>query len=306
MIKFIGKRILQMIPMLFILSVVVFFMIHLIPGDPVTMALGQGAGKTVIEAERVRLGLDQPLYVQYIKFMVNLFHGDLGKSISTHKPVIQEILRRYPATLTLAAGSTLVSTVFGVLFGIIAAVKHGKTVDNLLMVTSLVSISTPSFFLAIILTLVFSLYLGWLPSIGLKSPIYAVLPIMTLGTQEIGYVTRITRSAMLDVINQDYIRTSRARGVSEAVIIFGHAFKNAIIPVLTAVGLRFGSLLAGATLTETVFAIPGIGRLMVDAVLKRDYPLIQGTILVLAVTFVVVNTIVDILYTIADPRIKVE
>ncbi len=306
MIKFIGKRILQMIPMLFILSVVVFFMIHLIPGDPVTMALGQGAGKAVIEAERTRLGLDQPLYVQYLKFMVNLFHGDLGKSISTHKPVAQEILRRYPATLTLAAGSTLVSTVFGVLFGIIAAVKHGRAADNILMVTSLVSISTPSFFLAIILTLIFSLYLGWLPSIGLKSPIYAILPIMTLGTQEIGYVTRITRSAMLDVINQDYIRTSRARGVSEAVIIFGHAFKNAIIPVLTAVGLRFGSLLAGATLTETVFAIPGIGRLMVDAVLKRDYPLIQGTILVLAVTFVVVNTIVDILYTIADPRIKVE
>lgn len=306
MIKFIGKRILQMIPMLLILSVVVFFMIHLIPGDPVTMALGQGAGKAVIEAERTRLGLDQPLYIQYIKFMINLFHGDLGKSISTHKPVVQEILRRYPATLTLAAGSTIVSTVFGVIFGILAAVKHGKAADNLLMVTSLVSISTPSFFLAIILTLIFSLYLGWLPSIGLKSPIYAVLPIMTLGTQEIGYVTRITRSAMLDVINQDYIRTSRARGVSEGVIIFGHAFKNAIIPVLTAVGLRFGSLLAGATLTETVFAIPGLGRLVVDAVLKRDYPLIQGTILVLAVTFVVVNTIVDILYTLADPRIKVE
>ncbi len=306
MIKFIGKRVLQMIPMLLILTAVVFFMIHLIPGDPVTMALGQGAGKSVIEAERVRLGLDQPLYVQYAKFLGNLLHGDLGKSISTHKPVMQEILRRYPATLALAVGSTLVSTVFGVVFGIVAAVCHGKAADNILMVTSLISISTPAFFLAIILTLVFSLYLGWFPSIGLKSPIYAVLPVMTLGTQEIGYVTRITRSAMLDVINQDYIRTSRARGVSEAVIVFGHAFKNAMIPVMTAVGLRFGSLLAGATLTETVFAIPGIGRLTVDAVLKRDYPLIQGTILVLAVTFVVVNTIVDILYTVADPRIKAE
>lgn len=306
MLKYVVKRFLQMIPMLIVLTLVVFFMVRLIPGDPVTMMLGQGAGKEAIAAETARLGLDKPLWEQYFIWMKNLLHGDFGTSIFTHKGVLYEIAHRYPNTLKLAVGATIFSTLAGVLCGIVSAVNRGKLADNVLMVTSLVSVSTPSYFLAMILMLIFCLNLRWFPVSGLDSWRHFILPIITLGTQEIGYVTRITRSSMLDVLGEDYIRTSRARGVSERVVIFSHAFKNAIIPVLTAVGLRFGSLLAGATLTETVFSIAGVGRLTVDAVSQRDYPLIQGCILILAVTFVVVNTIVDILYTVADPRIKFE
>lgn len=304
MLKYITKRVLQMIPMMIILSIVVFCMVRLIPGDPVTMSLGMGAGKEAIAAETARLGLDKPIWQQYFIWVQNIFHGDLGTSISTHKAVLYEIGARYPTTMKLALGATVVSTVIGVVFGILAAVKRGKFTDNLLMVTSLISISTPSFFLAMILMLIFCLQLRWLPVSGFSSWRHMVLPILTLGTQEVGYIMRITRSSMLDVLGEDYIRTSRARGVAESVVVCVHAFKNAIIPVLTSVGLRFGSLLAGATLTETVFSIKGIGRLTVDAVSQRDYPLIQGCILVLAFTFVVVNTLVDVLYTVADPRIK--
>lgn len=304
MLKYVLKRILQMIPMLLILSLVVFFMVRLIPGDPVTMMLGHGAGKEAIAAETKRLGLDRPIWEQYFIWMGNIFKGDFGKSIFTHKSVLYEIGRRYPTTLKLAIGATLFSTVVGVLCGVVASVKHGKAADNILMVTSLMAVSTPSFFLAMILMYFFSLQLRWFPVSGFDSWRHMILPILTLGTQEVGSVTRITRSSMLDVLGQDYIRTSRARGVSERVIIFSHSLKNAIIPVLTAVGLRFGALLAGATLVETVFSIAGLGRLTVDAVSQRDYPLIQGCILILAATFVVVNTIVDILYTVADPRIK--
>ncbi len=304
MLKYVVKRILQMIPMLFILTIVVFFMVRLIPGDPVTMMLGHGAGKEAIAAETARLGLDKPLWEQYFIWMGNLLQGDFGTSIFTHKSVLYEIGRRYPTTLKLAVGATILSTVVGVGFGMIAAVKRGKLSDNILMVTSLVSVSTPSFFLAMVLMLIFCLQLRWFPVSGFDTWKHMVLPIITLGTQEVGYVTRITRSSMLDVLGEDYIRTSRARGVAEWVVICSHSLKNAIIPVLTAVGLRFGALLAGATLAETVFSIAGLGRLTVDAVSQRDYPLIQGCILILAVTFVVVNTIVDILYTVADPRIK--
>ena len=304
MLKYIVKRILQMIPMMIILSIVVFCMVRLIPGDPVTMSLGMGAGKEAIAAETARLGLDKPLWQQYFIWVKNLFHGDFGTSISTHKAVLYEIGRRYPNTIKLAIGATIVSTVLGVSFGILAAVKHSKFTDNLLMVVSLISISPPAFFLAMILMLIFCIWLHLLPVSGFDTWQKMLLPILTLGTQEVGYITRITRSSMLDVLGEDYIRTSRARGVSERVVVCVHAFRNAIIPVLTSVGLRFGSLLAGATLTETVFSIAGIGRLTVDAVSQRDYPLIQGCILVLAFTFVVVNTLVDVLYTVADPRIK--
>ncbi len=306
MVKYALKRMLQMIPMLLILSIIVFFMVRLIPGDPVTMSLGHGASHEAIEAETRRLGLDKPMVQQYFIWFGNVLKGDLGNSINTHKPVLQELLKRYPNTLILATTATIVSTVLGVLAGILASVKHGKFTDNLLMVLSLVAVSTPSFFLALMVMLLFCVKLRWFPVAGFDSWKGLVLPTFTLGLQEIGYVTRITRSSMLDVIGQDYIRTSRARGVAENKVILSHAFKNAIIPVLTAVGLRFGSLLAGATLTETVFSIAGVGRLTVDAVSKRDYPLIQGCILILAVTFVIVNTVVDILYTVADPRIKFE
>ena len=221
--------------MLFILSLIVFMMVRLIPGDPVDMMLGMDIPKDTKEYERERLGLNDPLYIQYFRFVGNALHGDLGTSIFSGKPVVEELAKRFPKTLTLAVGGTLFGAAVGVLLGIIA---------------------------------------------------------------------RTTRSAMLDVIHQDYIRTSRSRGVPERVITYRHAFKNALIPVLTTIGLRFGGLLAGATLVETVFSIPGIGRFVVDSVSNRDYPAIQGAVLVLAVTFVLVNTLVDLLYAAVAPRVK--
>ena len=257
--KYIVKRILQVIPMLFILSLIVFMMVRLIPGDPVDMMLGMDIPKDTKEYERERLGLNDPLYIQYFRFVGNALHGDLGTSIFSGKPVVEELAKRFPKTLTLAVGGTLFGAAVGVLLGIIAAIHRNKFADNLIMVLSLLTVSTPSFFLALILMLIFCLNLRWLPSIGMDTWQGAVLPIATLGLQAIGSIARTTRSAMLDVIHQDYIRTSRSRGVPERVITYRHAFKNALIPVLTTIGLRFGGLLAGATLVETVFSIPGIG-----------------------------------------------
>ena len=288
--------------MLFILSLIVFMMVRLIPGDPVDMMLGMDIPKDTKEYERERLGLNDPLYIQYFRFVGNALHGDLGTSIFSGKPVVEELAKRFPKTLTLAVGGTLFGAAVGVLLGIIAAIHRNKFSDNLIMVLSLLTVSTPSFFLALILMLIFCLNLRWLPSIGMDTWQGAVLPIATLGLQAIGSIARTTRSAMLDVIHQDYIRTSRSRGVPERVITYRHAFKNALIPVLTTIGLRFGGLLAGATLVETVFSIPGIGRFVVDSVSNRDYPAIQGAVLVLAVTFVLVNTLVDLLYAAVDPR----
>jgi ABC-type dipeptide/oligopeptide/nickel transport system permease component len=302
--KFALRRILQLIPLLLILTVVIFLAIRLVPGDPIGLMLGMGAPEEAKEAERVRLGLDKPLVIQYFTFLGNVLKGDLGKSLSTGNPVAYEIVRRFPNTLILALGGTIVGAFFGIILGVLAAVKQNKFSDNAIMVVSLLSVSTPSFFLALMLMLFFSLQLGWLPSFGLRSWQHAILPIVTLGTQAVGLVARTTRSSMLDVLGQDYIRTSRSRGISERTITYVHALKNALIPVITVLGLRFGGLLAGATLVETVFSIPGLGRLMVDGVLKRDYPVVQGTILVFAVIFVLVNTLVDLLYGVIDPRVK--
>ena len=303
MAKYVFKRILQMIPMLLVLSVVVFVMVRLIPGDPVSMTLGLGATPEARIAETKRLGLDKPIFEQYIIWLKNILSGDFGTSIKTHKPVIFEITHRFPTTFKLAVYSTVFSAVFGIFFGVLASVKHGKLTDNILMVGSLFAVATPSFFLAMLLMLLFCLKIPIFGVSGFTDWRNMVLPIVTLGSMEVGYITRITRSSMLDVLGQDYIRTSRARGVSERIVICSHALKNSLIPVLTSVGLRFGSLLAGATITETVFSIPGLGRMTVNAVEARDYPMIQGGILIMSATFVIVNTIVDVLYTIADPRI---
>lgn len=306
MLNYIIKRILQMIPMLLILTIVVFSIVRLAPGDPVQNMLGLDVPPEIVEAERDRLGLNDPLHIQYFNFMKELVKGDLGTSIVTRKPVIEELKVRYPNTIILAVGGIAVGSLIGILFGIIAAIYHNKFWDNFIMVLSLLSVSTPSFFLAMIFMLVFTLKLGWLPSAGLSTPIYSVLPILTLGLQAVGFIARTTRSSMLDVINQDYIRTSHSRGIPNFVIIFGHALRNALIPVLTAIGLRFGMLLSGAAIIETVFSIKGVGRFIVDSVSKQDYPAIQGSVLILAVTFVLVNTAVDIIYAFVDPRINYE
>ena len=304
MLGYFVKRVLQVIPVLFIISFICFMMIRLVPGDPVVNMLGLGASKEAIAAQREELGLDRPLLVQYKDFLVDALHGDLGTSIITRKPVVEEIIDRYPATLKLAVGGTLFASVVGILFGMISAVWHNKAADNIIMVFSLLAVSTPSFFLALVMMLIFSIWLGVLPSMGLRTPLHYILPIITLGMQSVGMIARTTRSSMLEVLGQDYIRTSKSRGISRWVIVTRHAFKNALIPVLTMVGLRFGGLLAGSMLVETVFSVPGIGRLMVDGVLDRDYPVVQGTILVLATTFVLVNLAVDLIYALVDPRIK--
>ncbi len=304
MLRYIFKRLVQLIPMLLILSMIVFFMVRMIPGDPVKNMLGIDVPQEMVEVERERLGLNDPLPQQYIRFMTELFHGDLGTSIVTGKPVWDELMSRYPNTLILAFGGIVVAAIGGILVGILAAVFHNKFWDNCIMVLSMLAVSTPSFFLALILMLVFTLNLRWFPSMGAITPARMVLPIITLGTQAIGFIARTTRSAMLDVIGQDYIRTSRSRGIPNRVITFSHTLKNALIPILTAIGLRFGSLLAGSAIVETVFSIKGVGRFVVDSVSKRDYPAVQGCVLVLAVTFVVINTLVDLIYAFVDPRIK--
>jgi ABC-type dipeptide/oligopeptide/nickel transport system permease component len=266
--------------------------------------IGPDAPHGAAEAMREKLGLNDPLLTRYFRFMSGVLKGDLGTSIFSQRPVSQEILGRYKTTLKLAIGGTIVASLFGVLFGVIAAVNHNKFLDNLVMIVSLISVSTPSFFLALLMMLFFSLYLRILPSTGLRSPLSYILPILTLGTHSIGMIARTTRSAMLDVLGQDYIRTSRSGGLPNRTIIYSHALKNVLIPVVTVIGLRFGGLLAGSALVESVFAIPGLGRLLIDGVLKRDYPVVQGTILVISITFVIVNTVVDLLYAAIDPRIK--
>ena len=308
MLKYTLRRLLQLIPTLLVVSFIVFAMVRLIPGDPITLLYGinEGAGtdSEYLDYMREQYGLNDPLPVQYFNYLVDILHGDFGTSLYTHKPIIEEISNRYENTLILAVGGTLVGSLLGVMLGIIAAVKHNKLGDNIVMVLSMIFVSTPSFFLAMILMLVFALQLRWLPVMGLKGPAYAVLPILTLGLHAVGLIARTTRSSMLDTINQDYIRTSKARGVSRFKIIMSHTLKNALIPILTAIGLRFGGLLAGAALVETVFSIPGVGRFMVDGISNRDYPVIQSTVLLFATTFVVVNTLVDLLYGLVDPRVK--
>jgi len=295
-----------MIPVLLIVSILVFFMTRLIPGDPVYTILGMDADPQEAEAMRERLGLNDPLPLQYLNYMKNLARGDLGSSIKSQRPVMSEIKSRYPITLKLSILATIFSTTVGMLMGIVSAVNRSKFSDNLLMVISLVSVSAPIFFVGFLLMLLFSLKLGWLPSVGASSSLHYILPSIALGSSAVGMIARTTRSSMLDVLSQDYIRTSRSRGIKRHTIIYSHALKNALIPVITLIGLRFGSLLAGATLTETVFSINGLGRLLVQGVLDRDYPVVQGCVLILAATFITINTIVDVLYGVIDPRVKYE
>ena len=304
MLKYTIKRILQLIPMLLILSVIVFLMVRMIPGDPVKNMLGIDVPQEMVEIERERLGLNDPYIVQYGRFLKELLHGDLGTSIITGNPVSQELANRYPVTLIIAFGGIVVASVIGVLVGIIAAVNHNRFWDSFISALSMLAVSTPSFFLGLILMMIFTLNLNLLPSMGDITPARLVLPIVTIGTQAVGLIARTTRSATLDILSQDYIRTSRSRGIPSMIIIFSHVLKNAMIPILTAIGLRFGSMLAGSAIVETVFSINGVGRFVVDSVSKNDYPAVQGCILVLAVTFVVVNTLVDLIYAFIDPRIK--
>jgi ABC-type dipeptide/oligopeptide/nickel transport system permease component len=294
-----------MLTVLFGVSILVFLMIHMIPGDPARLIAGMEATPEVVEQIRQDLGLDQPLYIQFWRFLKGLTRGDLGLSYRMKTPVTEEIAARFPITFAIALGGTLLATLIGMSTGILAAVFHNRIWDGIIMVISLFAISTPSYWLALMMMLVFSLSLGLLPSIGIRTPQHYVLPIVTLGAQSGGMIARMTRSAMLDVLRQDYVSAARSRGQKERIVILKHSLRNALIPVVSIVGLRFGGLLAGTVLVESVFGIPGVGRLVVDSVVMRDYPMIQGSILVVAGVFILINTLTDILYGIIDPRIRV-
>ncbi|MCX8117613.1 MAG: ABC transporter permease [Desulfobacterota bacterium] len=302
--QYIVRRLLIMLPVLFGISVIIFTIVRVIPGDPGYLMAGPHATKEQVEQIRAQLGLDQHPVKQYLLFIGNILQGDLGTSNRTGLPVLKEIAARLPNTLSLAFASILVATVFGVLTGIIAGVKQNSKFDYLSMLFALFGLSMPVFWLGLMLMLLFSIKLGWFPAVGAESFKHLVLPAITLGANSTAIIARMTRSSMLEVIRLDYIRTARAKGLTERRVILRHALKNALIPVVTVIGLQTGTLLGGAVLTEIVFAWPGIGRLLVEAILSRDYPVVQGVVLVVATMFIFINLIVDILYSYLDPRIR--
>ncbi|WP_243297844.1 ABC transporter permease [Bacillus litorisediminis] len=306
MYKYLLKRLFTMLLTLFGVSILVFLMVHFIPGDPVLTILGEFATEEAIRNLESSLGLDQPLYIQYFNFIFSAVQGDLGTSYLTGIPVLNEIVNRFPITLQLSVYSLVVGSLVGIVMGTVAAVKQNTIFDRLAMVISLIGISAPGFWIALFLIYIFSYQLGLFPISGYEGVYSLILPSITLGLGAAGNIARMTRSSLLEVIKQDYMRTAEAKGASGVRIIFGHGLQNAFIPVITVIGLQFGSLLAGAVVTETVFALPGIGSLAVDAIATRDMPTIQGLVLFMAFMFILVNLLVDIIYSFIDPRIKYE
>ncbi len=282
----------------------VFSLIHLVPGDPVQIMLGEGAQSADVEQLRHRLGLDRSVQVQYSVYLWNLSKGDLGISFRYGEPVLRVIAARYPATLQLAVLSLLVGTSIAIPAGILAATRPGHWSDRLITTVTLVGISLPNFALGPIAIILFSILLGWLPVSGRGGPAHYVLPAFTLGVSLSAILTRMVRASMIEELQEEYIQTARAKGLSEFSVLFKHALKNSMIPVVTVIGLQFGTLLAGAIITETIFSWPGIGRLTIQAINSRDYPLVQGCILTIACTYVAVNAVTDLAYRLLDPRIE--
>ncbi|MDZ4165852.1 MAG: nickel ABC transporter permease [Smithellaceae bacterium] len=302
--QYIIRRLLIMIPVLLGVSLIIFTMVRVIPGDPAIILAGPHANKEQVDQIRAQLGLDRHPVVQYFSFLGDLVQGDLGTSTRTGLPVTREIMARLPNTVVLALTAITLASLLGVLTGIIAGVKQNSIFDHLSMMIALFGLSMPVFWLGLMLMLLFSIQLGWLPSVGADSWKHLILPAITLGANSTAIIARMTRSSMLEVIRLDYIRTARAKGLTEKLVIWRHALKNALIPVVTVIGLQTGTLLGGAVLTEIVFAWPGIGRLLVEAILSRDYPVVQGLVLLVAVIFIFINLIVDLLYSYLDPRIR--
>ncbi|MDI6824334.1 MAG: ABC transporter permease [Bacillota bacterium] len=304
MTQYAARRLLLLIPILIGVSVVVFLLVHLIPGDPARVLAGQEATREDIEAIRHRLGLDAPLHLQYFRFAAGLAGGDLGESIRTGRPVVEELRVRWPVTIRLTVCALVVMILLGVPAGIISATRPNSVFDNTSMMAALVGVSMPVFWLGLMLMLLFAYYLRLLPTAGSTTWKHFVLPALTLGLSSSAILARLTRSSMLEVMGQDFVRTAHAKGLAERVVIYKHALRNALIPVVTVVGLEFGSLLGGAVLTETVFTINGMGRYMVLSIGFRDYPVVQGAVLIFALGFVLVNLVVDLTYAVVDPRIR--
>ena len=307
MLKYIIRRLLLLIPVMLGVSVIVFSLLYFTPGDPVRNKLGTNASPVEVERLREKMGLNDPFLVQFGRYLKNIvFHGSLGESYITEQPVVLEIAARVSATVRLAISATIVAIIFGIPLGIVSAIKQYSVFDHITMIFALIGLSMPVFWLGLLMILLFSVKLGWFPSSGFSGLKYMVLPAMALGAQSIAVLTRMTRSSMLETIRQDYIRTARAKGQREKVVVFKHALGNSLIPVITIIGIQFGQLMGGAVMTEIIFSIPGIGRLMIDSIKLRDVPVVLGCVLFVAVTFAIVNLIVDILYTYVDPRIKTQ
>ncbi len=304
--RYIFRRLLLLIPVMLGVSFLVFTIMFFTPGDPAKILLGERAPEAEVQALRTQMGLDDPFFVQYGRFIFNALRGDLGRSLTTRRPAALELFARFPATMQLAAMGVLVAVLIGIPIGIVSATRQYSVFDGASMVLALIGVSMPNFWQGIMMVLLFSIVLRWFPSSGYGTFAHLIMPSLTIGTSSAATITRMTRSSMLEVVRQDYIRTARAKGLSERVVITRHALKNALIPIVTVIGLQFGYLLGGAVLTETIFSWPGVGRLMVDAIRQRDYPVVQGGVLLLALTFSVVNLLVDVLYAYIDPRIKAQ
>ena len=306
--KYIARRLLYLIPVVIGVTFIIFSLMHLTPGDPARLILGEVATAEEIAETRERMGLNDPMIIQYGRFMGQLIFGGedgrLGRSFRTQRLISDEIGHRFVPTVQLAAAGTLISVLMGIPIGIIAATKQYSFFDNITMVLALLGLSMPLFWMALLMQLLFGIRLGLLPSIGWGTWQQMLMPAFAIGVGSAAVIARMTRSSMLEIIRQDYIRTARAKGQKESVIIMEHALKNALIPVVTVIGLQFGFLLGGAVLTETVFAIPGIGTFMLEGIRTRDMPIVQGGVLVVAIAFSLVNLLVDILYAFVDPRIK--
>jgi ABC-type dipeptide/oligopeptide/nickel transport system permease component len=303
-ILYLGRRLLVTLPTLWLVTLVVFSMVRLLPGDPAETIAGLQATQELVAGLRQELGLDRPLAVQYWRFLEGLARLDLGRSTMSRAPVVQELLPRLPVSLTLAVASMGIAVVVGVVLGVVAALRRRTWVDYLAMSISVAGLSTPTFVLGLLLILVLSVQWRLLPATGAASWWHYILPALTLGLPAAAVVARMARSSLLEVLRQDFVRTARAKGLSGRAVVARHAFRNALIPVITISGLQFGQLMGGAVVVESVFGLPGLGKLLVDRVLGRDYPVIQGVVLVAACGFVLTNLVVDLVYSLVDPRIR--
>lgn len=304
MLNYVCKRLLGLIPTLLIVAVLVFLFVHMLPGDPARLVAGPEADATVIDLVRKQLGLDQPLYMQFIHYICNVLQGDFGISMVSRRPVAVEIGERFMPTLLLTISSMAWSVVFGMGIGIISAVYRNRWPDRLGMTLAVSGISFPAFALGMLLMQVFSVNLGWLPTVGATSWVHYILPSLTLGAAVAAVMARFTRASFVEVVQEDFVRTARAKGLNERVVVLKHCLRNALIPVVTMMGLQFGFLLGGSIVVEAVFNWPGLGRLLVDAVTMRDYPVIQTLVLLLSLEFILINLVVDMLYGFINPTIR--
>lgn len=314
MAQYLIRRLLSMLAVLLGVSILVFGMIHITPGDPARIMAGAAAGEESVQALRRQLGLDRPVHVQYLLWIGNVLRGNLGESIVLRRPVLDEVVQRFGHTVLLASGAIVISFAVGIAIGVMSAARRGSLIDRATIVLATVGLSLPSFWFGLVLIIVFSLKLGVLPGTGMTSPVggggvldiarHLLLPSSALAVVPLAVIARYTRSAMLDVIQQEYVTTARAKGLAELRVLGRHVFKNALVAIVTMLGLQTGFLLAGAVYIENVFSWPGVGQMLVDAILKRDFPLVQGGVLLVATTYVLINLATDLLYVYMDPRIR--